>query len=91
MHFKNGPGTVPGSAMPPVHLEDAQLMALASFLKSLTVNNVSQIESAPDDMVAGADVYQEYKCAVCHSVNGTGMTVGPPLNGLSASPDTHLG
>jgi ubiquinol-cytochrome c reductase cytochrome b subunit len=83
MHFKNSPGTVPGSAMPPVHLEDAQLVALASFLKSLTVNNASQIESAPDDMVTGAAAYQEYKCGVCHSVNGAGMAVGPPLNGLS--------
>jgi ubiquinol-cytochrome c reductase cytochrome b subunit len=33
MHFKNAPGLVPGSAMPPVHLEDAQLVALAAFLK----------------------------------------------------------
>lgn len=83
MHFKNSPGKVPGSAMPPVHLDDTQLVALASFLQSLTVENVNQIESAPDEMVAGADIYQEHKCGVCHTVNGTGMAVGPPLNGLS--------
>jgi len=83
MHFKNSPGTVPGSAMPPVHLEDAQLVALAGFLKSLTVKNASQIESAPDAVVAGAAMYQDHKCSACHSVNGSGMAVGPPLNGLS--------
>lgn len=83
MHFKNSPGLVPGSAMPPVHLDDTQLVSLASFLQSLTVTNASQIESAPDEMVAGASIYQEHQCGVCHSVNGTGMAVGPPLNGLS--------
>jgi ubiquinol-cytochrome c reductase cytochrome b subunit len=83
MHFKNSPGLVPGSAMPPVHLEDAQLVSLASFLQNLTMKNVSQIESAPDEMVAGATIYQEHQCGVCHTVNGAGMAVGPPLNGLS--------
>jgi hypothetical protein len=56
MHFKNSPGTVPGSAMPPVHLEDPQLVLLAAFPKSLTVKNASQIESAPDAVVAGAAI-----------------------------------
>ena len=83
MHFKNSPGPVPGSAMPPVHLEDAQLVSLASFLQSLTVTNASQIESAPDELVTGAAIYQEHQCGVCHTVNGAGMAVGPPLNGLS--------
>jgi hypothetical protein len=50
-----------------VHLADAQLVSLASFLQSLTAKNVSQIESAPDEMVAGAVVYQE----------------GTPMRGLS--------
>jgi len=83
MHFKNAPGKVPGSAMPPVHLDDAQLVSLASFLQNLTVTNASQIESAPDEMVGGAVIYQERQCGVCHAVNGAGMAVGPPLNGLS--------
>ena len=83
MHFKNPSGQVPGSAMPPVHLADAQLVSLSSFLQSLTMTNVTQIESAPDPMVAGAAIYQEHQCGVCHNVNGTGMAVGPPLNGLS--------
>ena len=83
MHFKNPSGQVPGSAMPPVHLADAQLVSLSSFLQSLTVNNIVQIQSAPEEMVAGAAVYLEHQCGVCHTVNGTGMAVGPRLNGLS--------
>ena len=69
--------------MPPVHLADTQLVSLASFLQSLTVKNIVQIESAPEEMVAGAAIYQEHQCGVCHTVNGTGIAVGPRLNGLS--------
>jgi mono/diheme cytochrome c family protein len=74
---------VPGSAMPPVHLADAQLVSLAAFLKSLTAKNLSHLESAPDAMVAGTAIYQERQCGACHTVNGIGMAVGPPLNGLA--------
>lgn len=82
-HFKNAPGQVPGSVMPQVHLEDAQLVSLAAFLQVLTAKNLAEMESTPEDMAFGAVVYQENRCGVCHLVNGVGMTVGPPLNGLA--------
>ena len=31
----------------------------------------------------GALVYQANRCGTCHVVNGVGMKIGPPLNGLS--------
>ena len=37
---------------------------------------------APEFAVEGAMVYQANMCAGCHQVNGNGMKVGPPLNGL---------
>ena len=31
----------------------------------------------------GAMVFEQRACINCHRVNGNGMTVGPPLNGLA--------
>jgi ubiquinol-cytochrome c reductase cytochrome b subunit len=82
-HFKQ-PGAVrPGSAMPAVALSDDQLNSLAAFLLKLTPENSSALSSAPDFAVRGAVVYQAGHCAACHAVNGVGMKVGPPLNGLA--------
>ena len=45
--------------------------------------NASALDNAPDFAVQGALVYQANRCGACHVVNGGGMKVGPPLNGLS--------
>ncbi|MEO7144671.1 MAG: cytochrome b N-terminal domain-containing protein [Bryobacteraceae bacterium] len=82
-HFKNPQKMVPGSTMPPVTLPDAQLAALSKFVLKLTPENEAAIYAAPDDMVAGALVYQTNHCTACHQVNGVGMTIGPPLNGVA--------
>ena len=37
--------------------------------------------------VEGALVYQANHCNSCHVVNGAGMQVGPPLNGLASRRD----
>ena len=73
---------VPGSPMPPVRLADAQLNALAAYLLKLTPKNAEALQAAPDFAVEGAMVYQANGCGGCHLVNGNGMKVGPPLNGL---------
>jgi ubiquinol-cytochrome c reductase cytochrome b subunit len=83
-HFKNPAEVVPGSAMPPIQLSDAQLNALAAFLLQLTPRNARALISAPDFAVEGAMIYQANRCGACHIVNGVGMKVGPPLNGLRA-------
>jgi ubiquinol-cytochrome c reductase cytochrome b subunit len=73
----------PGSAMPPIQLADAQLSSLAAFLLKLNPTNASALDDAPDFAAQGAVVYQDNHCGACHRINGNGMTIGPPLNGLS--------
>jgi len=82
-HFKRPAQMVPGSAMPPIHLSDRQLNALAAFLLKLNERNAQALQSAPDFAVEGALLYQTYNCGACHLANGVGMKIGPPLNGVS--------
>ena len=82
-HFRQPAAVRPGSSMPAMLLGDAQLNSLAAFLLKLTPENASALADAPDFAVRGAVVYQTGQCAACHMVNGVGMKVGPPLNGLS--------
>ena len=81
-HFKRPSQMVPGTSMPPIRLPDSQLNSLAAFLLKLTPANAEALQSAPDFVVEGAMVYQANNCGGCHQVNGNGMKVGPPLNGL---------
>jgi ubiquinol-cytochrome c reductase cytochrome b subunit len=82
-HFKRPSVIRPGTSMPPIQLSDAQLNSLAAFLLKLNPNNATALDNAPDFAVQGALVYQANRCATCHMVNGVGMQLGPPLNGLS--------
>jgi ubiquinol-cytochrome c reductase cytochrome b subunit len=82
-HFKQPAAKVPGSAMPPVQLPDAQLNSLAAFLLKLTPSNAEALDSAPEAAVNGAMLYQKTQCGICHQINNLGMKLGPPLNGLS--------
>src|SRR5262249_51259071 len=81
-HFKRPSQIVPGTSMPAIHLSDSQLNALAAFLLKLTPKKAEALQSAPDLGVEGAMVYQANSCGGCHQVNGNGMKIGPPLNGL---------
>jgi ubiquinol-cytochrome c reductase cytochrome b subunit len=82
-HFKRPSAMRPGTAMPPIQLSDGQLNSLAAFLLKLNPNNATALGNAPDFATAGALVYQANHCAACHMVNGSGMKLGPPLNGLA--------
>ncbi|MGH9658983.1 MAG: cytochrome b N-terminal domain-containing protein, partial [Bryobacteraceae bacterium] len=82
-HFKRPAQLVPGSVMPPINLPDAQLNALAAFLLKLSTDNAAALSAAPEFIVEGALIYQQNRCGVCHTVNGIGMKIGPPLNGLN--------
>jgi ubiquinol-cytochrome c reductase cytochrome b subunit len=83
-YFKNPQQVEPGSHMSPVQLSDANLDALAAFLLKLKPDNAHDIASIPDNIVHGAQIYQEQGCGNCHMVNGVGAKLGPVLNGLSA-------
>jgi ubiquinol-cytochrome c reductase cytochrome b subunit len=82
-HFKRPAQVVPGSSMPAIHLSDAQLTSLASFLLKLNSKNAAALESAPQFAAEGAMIYQQHKCGSCHQVNGAGVKMGPVLNGLA--------
>jgi ubiquinol-cytochrome c reductase cytochrome b subunit len=82
-HFKRPAAMRPGSSMPAIQLNDAQLNSLAAFLLKLNERNASALENAPEFAVEGSLVYQANHCGACHMVNGVGMKVGPSLNGLS--------
>jgi len=81
-HFKRPSSMVPGSAMPAIQLSDAQLNTLAAFLLKLNERNAEALQSAPSFAVEGAVIYQKSQCGSCHTVNGVGVKLGPPLNGL---------
>jgi len=82
-HFKRPSAMRPGTSMPPIQLNDSQLSALAAFLLKLNERNASALDNSPEFATEGALVYQANHCGTCHAVNGVGMSVGPPLNGLS--------
>ncbi|MCC6392693.1 MAG: c-type cytochrome [Bryobacterales bacterium] len=86
-HFKNPQQLVPGSSMPPVRLLDDQLNALAAFALKLTPKNASDLRAAPQAAVEGAMLYQQNRCGACHQINGSGVKLGPSLNGLAQRRD----
>ena len=81
-HFKHPDEVRPGTSMPPIRLTDAQLNSLAAFLLKLNEKNATALDNAPDFAVRGALLYQSNRCGSCHMINGAGMKVGPPLNGI---------
>ena len=83
-HFKNPSQTIPGSNMPPIRLGVPELNALSAFLLKARPETVADIESIPAQTVAGAQIFVAESCGTCHSVNGTGDTLGPKLNGLAS-------
>jgi len=82
MHFKMPGAVSPGTAMAPVNLTDAQLKDLLALMVKLTPDYAEVVDSAPPFATAGALIFQKNNCGTCHSVNGVGGKIGPPLNGL---------
>jgi ubiquinol-cytochrome c reductase cytochrome b subunit len=85
--FKNPSKVIPGSSMPPVTLSTAQLNSLAAFVAKLTADDEATLMSTPDFATDGAMLYQAQHCNACHQINGVGMKMGPPLNGVSGHRD----
>jgi cbb3-type cytochrome oxidase cytochrome c subunit len=48
----------------------------------LTADNEADLKGAPVLAVKGATIYQESHCSACHQLQGSGMKVGPPLDGV---------
>jgi ubiquinol-cytochrome c reductase cytochrome b subunit len=82
-HFKRPQDLVPGSPMPALQLNDSALSALAAFMLKLSPANAQPLNEAPEFATEGALVYNRFGCGNCHQINGEGMKLGPPLNGLA--------
>jgi ubiquinol-cytochrome c reductase cytochrome b subunit len=81
-HFKAPAEVVPGSPMPPVRLRDSELNELALFVLRLTPQTEAELKSAPEFAVRAAALYQDSHCNACHQLRGSGMKIGPPLDGV---------
>jgi ubiquinol-cytochrome c reductase cytochrome b subunit len=86
-HFKNPSRVVPGSAMPPIELDNSGLNALSLFVLKLRPQNEQSLESAPDFVTRGATVYQSNHCDACHQINGVGSKLAPALDGVGLRHD----
>jgi ubiquinol-cytochrome c reductase cytochrome b subunit len=82
-HFMDPDSVTKGSAMKPVNLSDKELKELLALMMKLTPENGDVVDSAPEFAVQGALLFEKNGCAACHSVNGLGGKIGPPLNGLA--------
>ena len=74
----------PAARMPQYHLEPGHLEALTTALLSMTGGLATLAVTAPQSEFhpAGAfgEVYERYKCYVCHRFNGYGGTSAPDLS-----------
>jgi mono/diheme cytochrome c family protein len=82
-HFKSPASVSPGSAMPAIHVSDADLEALTLYVLSFTGEELSayyvSMTTIPGPQ-AGRNLFETKGCLGCHSVGGKGGTVGPALD-----------
>ncbi|MGP8199875.1 MAG: c-type cytochrome [Limisphaerales bacterium] len=91
-HFVAPASATPGSVMPPQKFSEPDLEAIVLFMLSQTGESASgyysSMKSLPN-VSLGQHLFQSRGCFGCHSVNGKGGTVGPPLDdvGLRRAPE----
>ena len=88
--IRNG---IPGTAMPPSSLTEAQALQIVAYLRSLPKAAATAAAARPagpaGTAAAGQALYASLNCASCHMVNGTGAFLGPDLSsvGITRRPD----
>jgi len=71
-------GGIPGTEMPPAHLQGDEFSQVVAFVKSL---GTRPVEKTPGDPQHGAEVYAtKGGCVKCHTLHGEGGLVGPDLS-----------
>ncbi len=84
-HFKNPGAESPGSAMPPVQLEDYDIERLALYVSGL-VDPVTDpfftSKKVLPNPQAGRDLYFNRGCIGCHQLEDVGGNIGPDLSQL---------
>jgi ubiquinol-cytochrome c reductase cytochrome b subunit len=76
-HFMDDP-SMAGAALSPDRIE-----SISAFLRRLTPDNAETFSRTPGAVLGGARIFAANACGSCHSVNGVGGTLAPPLNGIS--------
>jgi cytochrome c oxidase cbb3-type subunit III len=70
---------VPGTAMPPVRMPEAQAVRIVAYLRSVAASKRSV--TAVGDRLRGKTLFDgKGKCATCHRVDGSGGRLGPELS-----------
>jgi len=89
-HFKNPSAVTPGSAMPPIKANEADLAALTLYVLSFTGEPLSayyvSMKTIPGPL-AGRRLFEEKGCIGCHSIAGKGGSVGPALDEVAKHRD----
>jgi putative heme-binding domain-containing protein len=81
---------IPGAAMPPSNLSEAEALQVVAYLRSLPAAATAARTTGPvGSAVAGRALYGSLDCASCHMVNGVGGFLGPDLSsvGTTRRPD----
>jgi ubiquinol-cytochrome c reductase cytochrome b subunit len=64
-------------------LTDAQVRDVSALMLRLKPDSEDLVGSAPKFAAMGAGIYEKNNCGACHSLNGVGGKIGPPMNGLA--------
>jgi putative heme-binding domain-containing protein len=81
---------IPGAAMPPSNLSEAEALQVVAYLRSLPAAATAARAAGPaGSAVAGRALYGSLDCASCHMINGVGGFLGPDLSsvGTTRRPD----
>jgi putative heme-binding domain-containing protein len=83
--IRNG---IPGTAMPPSSLSEAQALQVVGYLRSLPAASKaagSRGTGPAGSAAAGKALYGKLDCATCHMVEGEGGFLGPDLSSVGAT------
>lgn len=86
---------IPGTAMPPNSLSEAEAMQVVAYLRSWPVatrTSAAASTGPAGSAAAGRTLYGSLDCAKCHMIDGAGGYVGPDLSsaGITRTADELL-
>jgi len=77
---------IPGTAMPPSNLSEAQAALLVAYLRSLRAPTSAPIATGlAGNAAAGKSLYAASECSTCHRVSGQGGFLGPDLSSVGVT------
>jgi putative heme-binding domain-containing protein len=82
---------IPGTAMPPTSLSEAEALQVVAYLRSLpaAAGPAPAASGLAGSAAAGRTLYGTLDCATCHMIDGVGGYLGPDLSsaGITRSAD----